>query len=146
MSADRLVGIGAAVLGIALYALAGESEAYLFPRIIALAVGLLGLAIIGTTFVTDRAPATDSAAPTRGWGTVVPAIAILIGYRWALELVGFYTAAFAAFIVIVWLYAPERATARVAAKRVAISAAFVGVLFAIFAVLLRVQTPRGFLP
>jgi len=145
MSADRLIGIGAAVLGMVLYALAGASEAYLFPRIIALAVGLLGLAVFATTFVTARSAAAEHAAATRRWGQLLPAIAILLGYRWALELVGFYTAAFAAFIVIVWLYAPERATMPGAAKRIAISAAFVGVLFAIFAVLLRVQTPRGLL-
>jgi len=145
MSVDRLVGIGAVALGIVLYTLAGESEAYLFPRIIALTIGLLGLAMTGTTIVAARATAVDSAAPTHGWGKVLPAIAILLGYRWALELVGFYTAAFAAFMVIIWLYAPERASMRGAAKRIAISAAFVGVLFAIFAVLLRVQTPRGFL-
>jgi hypothetical protein len=75
----------------------------------------------------------------------VPVLAILVGYRWAMEYVGFYTAGFGAFLVIVWLYAPEPTTARAAAKRIAVATAFVGVIFAIFSLLLRVQTPRGFL-
>lgn len=146
MSTDRLVGIGAVALGIVLYALAGESEAYLFPRFIALAIGLFGIGILASAVVTGRARSEGAARAPRGWLKLLPALAILVGYRWALEFVGFYAAAFAVFLVIVWLYAPEPATLRGAAKRIAISAAFVGVLFAIFALLLRVQTPRGFLP
>ena len=145
MSIDRLVGLGATVLGILLYALAGESDAYLFPRFIALAVGALGLAILGSTFLAARTAPSSASDVTRSWTSVVPVLAILVAYRWAMELVGFYAAAFAAFVVIVWLYSPEPTTARTAAKRVAISAVFVGVIFAVFALLLRVQTPRGFL-
>ena len=145
MSVDRLVGLGATALGILLYALAGESDAYLFPRLIALAVAGLGVAILGSAFLGGRSAPSSASDVTRSWASVVPVLVILVAYRWAMELVGFYTAAFAAFVVIVWLYAPEPMTARTAAKRVAISAAFVGVIFAIFSLLLRVQTPRGLL-
>lgn len=145
MSVDRLVGTSAAALGILLYMLAGESEAYLFPRFIALAVALFGLAIIGSTFLGARVTRSSASSSARGWTKIVPVLAILVAYRWAMEYVGFYTAAFGAFLVIVWLYAPEPTTARAAAKRIAISAAFVGVIFTIFALLLRVQTPRGLL-
>jgi hypothetical protein len=145
MSIDRLVGLGATALGILLFVLAGESDAYLFPRLIALAVAMLGLGILGSTFLGGRTAHSSASAAAHGWTKLVPVLAILVAYRWAMEFVGFYTAAFAAFVVIVWLYAPEPTTARTAAKRVAISAAFVGVIFAIFSLLLRVQTPRGFL-
>jgi hypothetical protein len=145
VKADRYVGIGAVALGVALYAMAGESEAYLFPRLIALAIGLLGLAVLGSALATAQAGSASASASARGWASVLPALAILVAYRWAMEIVGFYTAAFAVFLTIVWVYAPEPVTLRLAARRVVVSAVFVGTIYAIFALLLRVQTPRGLL-
>ena len=62
-----------------------------------------------------------------------------------MESLGFYVSAFAAFLTIVWLYAPEPVSTPVVAKRLAISAAFVAAIFVLFSVLLNVQTPRGIL-
>ena len=62
-----------------------------------------------------------------------------------METFGFYSSAFAAFLIIVWLYAPEPFSYRTASKRIAISAVFTVAIFALFSLLLRVQTPRGML-
>jgi hypothetical protein len=123
---------------------AGNPEAYLFPRIIAGGMGVLAIAILLATF--GRLAAT--AVPTRvaiPWRSTIPALAIFVGYRWALEALGFYSATFAAFLLIVSIYAPDRASVRAFVTRVAVSAAFTGVLYGLFAVALRVQTPRGLL-
>lgn len=142
MSADRIAGIGALVLGATLYALAGDSEAYLFPRIIALAIGALGLAITATS-VLQRAPELPGASAA--WLKTLPVFAVFLAYRWTMETLGFYVSAFAAFLVIVWIYAPEPFSARAAAVRVAISAAFILAIYALFSLLLNVQAPRGIL-
>ena len=142
MSADRFAGIGALVLGVTLYALAGDSEAYLFPRIIALVIGALGLAITAGS-VLQRAPQLPDASAA--WLKILPVLAVFLAYSWTMEALGFYVSAFAAFLVIVWIYAPEPFSARVAAVRVAISAAFIAAIYALFSVLLNVQTPRGIL-
>lgn len=145
MSQDRIAGIGALVLGAALYALAGESEAYLFPRNIALAIGLLGIVIAGSTLTGMIRPAAAKASTGRGWLKVLPALVVFAAYRFTMESVGFYVSAFAAFLIVVWIYAPGPVSARVAATRVAISAAFIAAIFVLFSVLLNVQTPRGLL-
>ena len=62
-----------------------------------------------------------------------------------METFGFYSSAFAAFLIVVWLYAPEPFSYRTASKRIAISAVFTLAIFALFSLLLRVQTPRGML-
>ena len=145
MSQDRIAGSAALVLGITLYALAGESEAYLFPRSIALAIGLLGLVIAGSTLTSMVRPAADRPGASSRWLAVLPVLAVFVAYRFTMEALGFYVSAFAAFLIIVWIYAPEPVSPPVAAKRLAISAAFIAVIFVLFSVLLNVQTPRGLL-
>ncbi|NIW24586.1 MAG: hypothetical protein GWN29_08495 [Gammaproteobacteria bacterium] len=145
MSPDRIAGIGALVLGVVLYALAGESEAYLFPRSIALAVGMLGLVIAGSTWTQLLRPAQTMLSVGRAWLKVLPALAVFIAYRLTMESIGFYVSAFAAFSLIVWIYAPEPVSSRAAAKRLGISAAFIAAIYVLFSVLLNVQTPRGLL-
>jgi hypothetical protein len=145
MSADRIAGLAGLALGVLLFALAGESEAYLFPRFTAIGIAVLGLAILASTVraSSGSTPVADNAGTT--WPRIVPVLLIFIVYRWAMEAIGFYTAGFAAFLAIVWIYAPEPFSVGSAVKRIAISAAFIAVIFAVFSLLLRVQTPRGIL-
>ncbi|MDH3420479.1 MAG: tripartite tricarboxylate transporter TctB family protein [Gammaproteobacteria bacterium] len=145
MNTDRLTGFGALLLGIVLYSLAGDSEAYLFPRFIAVAIGLLGAVIAAATFSRVLLPTASTSGAGRAWLKSLPVLAVFIAYRWAMETFGFYSSAFAAFLIIVWLYAPEPLSYRTASKRIAISAVFTVAIFALFSLLLRVQTPRGML-
>lgn len=147
VKADRITALVALAAAIGLYWLAASAaspEAYFFPRIIAGGMGVLAIAMLLTTFGRRAA----SAAPIRvaiPWRSTIPALAIFIGYRWALEALGFYSATFAAFFLIVSVFAPDRGSLRAILKRVAVAAAFTGVLYALFAIVLRVQTPSGLL-
>ena len=107
MSHDRIAGIGALVLGAALYTLAGDSESYLFPRNIALGIGALGLAIVAAAVIGMRPPTTATGGTGRTWLKVLPALAVFVAYALTMESLGFYASAFAAFLIIVWIYARE---------------------------------------
>lgn len=147
MSVDRMTGGVALVLAVILYWLgssASNPDAFLFPRLISIGMGLLGAAVL----VSASGQTTDASRPVRisiPWRTVIPILLIFLAYRWAMEALGFYATAFAVFLFIVSLYAPDPHSPRAIAKRVAVSAAFVGVIYLLFALLLRVQTPRGIL-
>ena len=145
MNSDRIVGIGTLSLATLLYWLAGNSEAYLFPRSISVAIGVLGLAILASTLRGSfQSPPVADRSMSAGL-RIMPVLAVFVAYRWAMEAIGFYSAAFFAFLTIAWIYAPEPFSIPAVAKRVAVSAAFVGALFALFSWLLRVRTPGGLL-
>ena len=101
--------------------------------------------IASATWIQLLRPEPNMLSANRTWLKVLPALAVFVVYRLTMESIGFYVSAFAAFLIIVWIYAPEPVSARVAAKRVAISAAFIAAIFVLFSVLLNVQTPRGML-
>ena len=147
MTADRLTGsvaLGVSVVLFWLGSAASNPDAFLFPRLISVGMGLLGIALI----VSTRRQIEKSSQPARPsvpWSTIVPALLAFLAYRWAMETLGFYVSAFLAFLFIVSFYAPDPYSPRAIGKRLAVSALFIGVLYALFALLLRVQTPRGVL-
>ena len=147
MNADRIAGVIALAAAAVIFWLgstAGSPEAYLFPRLIAIGMGALAAAILASSW-GPAAKRRRRLIPSIPWLGLVPALAIFTAYPWALETVGFYAAGLAAFLLIVTVYAPERSSPGELFKRVAVSAAFIGALYAIFALLLNVQTPRGVL-
>jgi peptidoglycan/LPS O-acetylase OafA/YrhL len=147
MNADRIAGATALAAAAVLYWLgstAGSPEAYLFPRLIAIGMGALALAILASSW-GPAARRRRRLMPSIPWLGLAPALAILTAYPWVLETVGFYAAGLAAFLAIVTVYAPRSTAPGELVKRVAVSAAFIGALYAIFALLLNVQTPRGLL-
>lgn len=147
MNADRVTGSVALVLAVVLYWLgssANNPDAFLFPRLISIGMGLLSIAILVST-ERRTTGASRPAPPSFCWITVTPILLGFFAYPWAMETIGFYATAFAAFLFIVSLYAPDPYSPRAIAKRVAVSAAFISVIYALFALLLRVQTPRGVL-
>ena len=147
MNVDRVTGSVGLVLAAVLYWLgssASNPDAFLFPRLISIGMGLLSIAIIVST--ERRTTGTSHPAlPSFSWITVIPVLLGLFAYPWAMETMGFYLTAFAVFLFIVSLYAPDPYSPKAIAKRVAVSAAFISVIYAIFALLLRVQTPQGIL-
>ena len=147
MNVDRVTGIVALVLAVVLYWLgssASNLDAFLFPRLISIGMGLLSIAILVST-ERRTTGASHAAPPSFCWITVIPVLLGFFAYPWAMETIGFYVTAFAVFLFIVSLYAPDPYSPRAIAKRVAVSAAFISVIYAVFALLLRVQTPRGVL-
>lgn len=145
MSRDRIAGAGGLGFGVLLFWLAGESEAYLFPRITAILIAMLGAVILIATLLPASRSMPDAESPGINWLRILPLLVMLVIYRWAMEIVGFYSAGFVTFLAIVWIYAPEPFSVRVAARRIVVSGCFMAAIFAIFFLLLRVQTPRGIL-
>ena len=147
MNADRVTGSSGLVLAVVLYWLgssASNPDAFLFPRLISIGMGLLSIAILVST--ERRTTGTlHPTLPSFCWITVIPVLLGFFAYPWAMETMGFYLTAFAVFLFIVSLYAPDPYSPKAIAKRVAVSAAFISLIYTVFALLLRVQTPRGIL-
>lgn len=118
------------------------AEAFLFPRLIStvfvvlagwtFAKALLGWSKVGAGF-------------TRGMVlNLLPGLAVMAVYVfWAAKSLGFYTATTAAFFILLSLYDPaSHRDARVWAKRAVITGGFMAVMYALFALLLKVYTPH----
>ena len=121
------------------------SEAFLFPRLISSVFVVLALwtfvkACMGWTKVGNGVTGRDFAnlAP----GLVVALIYIF----WAAKTLGFYTATAVAFFVLLSLYDPSsHKQFSTWVKRVIATACFVAVMYGLFALLLKVYTPREIL-
>jgi hypothetical protein len=119
------------------------AEAFLFPRIISVAfLGLaiwnmaraaLGLARVGGGI--DRTTALN----------VLPGLAIALAFVfWGATALGFYVAGTITFLAVYTIYDPSPLTSASAwLRRIVVTAVFMAVIYGLFALLLRVQTPRG---
>ena len=121
-----------------------DPEPYLFPRLVSL--GLVLLAVVALV----QAAAGGGTATGRGLTldvarAILPALVVMGGYVFhAVESLGMYTASTVAFFLIVVLYDPSPHTEiRSWLKRIAVTAGFMAVMYGLFAMLLKVQTPRG---
>ncbi len=121
------------------------AAAFLFPRLISIAFILLAvwnfvraaLGLAKTGGGIDRTTLVNLLP-----GVVVMAIYILLGAR----NLGFYAASTITFLVLYSIYDPAPLTSvRDWLKRVAISLAFMAIIYILFALTLQVQTPRGIL-
>lgn len=132
-----LVAAGASFAG-------NDDAAYLFPRLIGAA--WLGLCVVYFALRWRGAAAAanpDFAALRRA----VPGGAVIIVYAALAETVGFYLAAFCAFLALATLYdrRGQRGGWRRVGARIAVTCIIIIVLRLVFSELLRVQTPRGIL-
>lgn len=119
------------------------SDAFLFPRLISTVMIVLAVwnflrALLGLAKVGDG---LDSQTVRR----VAPgAIVMIVLVYFAAKMLGFYVASYLAFLCVYSLYDPASHTAfRSWIKRLSITAAFMSVIYALFTLLLKVQTPRG---
>lgn len=118
------------------------AEAFLFPRLIStifvvLAVWTFVKAILGWTKVGHGVSRRDFV-----W--LLPGLIIALIYIfWAAKAVGFYTAGTIAFFMLLSFYDPApHGEAKTWIKRVTITAGFLAVMYGLFAMLLKVYTPR----
>ena len=71
---------------------------------------------------------------------------MLVYVIFAAEFLGFYLGSFVAFLMLYALYDPQgHGEAQRWVRRVIISAGFITVMYLLFALVLKVQTPRGIL-
>lgn len=118
------------------------SEAFLFPRLISTVFVVLALwtfakACLGWTKV---GAGVSSAAFMR----MLPGLIVALVYIfWAAKGLGFYTATTIAFFILFSLYDPAPHTALKSwIRRAFITACFITVMYGLFAMLLKVYTPR----
>ena len=121
---------------------AQPSEAFLFPRLIATVFVVLALwtfakALLGRTRV-------GRGLTPRQIVNLAPGLVVALVYVfWAAKGLGFYTATAAAFFILLSLYDPApRNALKSWVKRLIITACFMAVMYALFASLLKVYTPR----
>lgn len=119
------------------------SEAFLFPRMIASVMLLLALwnfirASLGMARVGEGLTRQEV-------GVIAPGLCVIVLLVYvAARYLGFYSASWLAFLSIYSLYDPaSHASPAVWVKRVLITTAFLCVIYALFSLLLQVQTPRG---
>ena len=121
----------------------GDPQPYLFPRLFSVVmVALAGVALFRALRGANR---TGTVMGARQMTRIVPVIVAMLLYVFALiPLLGFYTAAAVSFFAIYTIYDPESHLSPMTwAKRVVITAGFIGLIYVVFALGLRVQTPRA---
>lgn len=120
-----------------------DPEPYLFPRLVALGlVFLSGLALFQA--VTGKGQRTAGLS-TEIIVNVAPALVVMLGFVfYAIEFLGMYTASTLAFLILQILYDPSpHGEIKTWVKRVLVTAGFMVVMYGLFSLLLKVQTPRG---
>lgn len=118
------------------------AEAFLFPRLIAtvfvvLAVWTFIKACLGWTKV-------GSGINMRQFTNLLPGLVVALIYIfWAARGLGFYTATTITFFILLTLYDPaSHREVKTWVKRAIITACFMAVMYGLFALLLKVFTPR----
>lgn len=119
------------------------ADAFLFPRLISVAMFILavwnfaraamGIAKVGVGFTKDLLV------------KVAPGIVVALIYVFYLaKTFGFYTSSFFVFVLLFAIYDPAPHTKLVSwGKRILVAIIFMMIMYGLFNLLLKVQTPRG---
>mgnify|MGYP001958470992 FL=1 len=119
------------------------ADAFLFPRLIA----IFFISLAGWNFVravTGLAKVGEG-LDGPGFVNILPGLLVMIIHVFfAAKTLGFYLASTIAFLIIFTIYDPAPLSNRNAwIRRIIITALFMAVMHALFALVLKVQTPRG---
>ncbi len=121
------------------------AEAFLFPRLISTAFVVLA----GWTFLKALLgwSKVGTGVSMRMAVNLAPGLFIsLIYIFWLAKALGFYTATTICFFILLTLYDPApHNEVKVWVKRAVITACFIAVMYSVFALLLKVYTPREIL-
>ena len=142
-SIPALIVLGIAVAVAVISFTQQPADVFVFPRLVSIFFVILALwnaarAVLGLSKVGAGLSAGEAL-------NILPGALVMIALIYgAAKFFGFYAASSVAFLVIATLYDPAKFTSlRAWLVRIAVSGAFMGVIYLLFAVLLRVQTPRG---
>ena len=120
-----------------------DPQPYLFPQLFSGVMVVLALIVVVRALRgVDR---TAAGIGGRTFRNIAPGLAVMLFYVFGLaEWLGFYSAAFLAMLVLYSLYDPSpHRSMRSWAVRLAVTAGFVAVIYAVFAQGLKVHTPDG---
>ncbi len=122
-----------------------DPQPYLFPQLLSGFMVVLSLmALLRALRGRNR---TGAGIGGGQFLNIAAGLAVMLVYVFALaEWLGFYSAAFLAMLTLYSLYDPQpHDKARTWAVRLTVTAGFVAVIYAVFALGLKVQTPQGIL-
>ena len=138
--ATVLVAISLSILLVVASFSGGNSEAYLFPRIITSTMLVLSLILLIQHFYEKNHPIKKiNIAKLAPFFTLI-IIFILLG-----ENLGFYLCASLMFLTICYFYYPEKKDVKKVLFFLLIGALFMMAIYFLFTFLLKVQVPRFFL-
>lgn len=118
-----------------------DDAAATFPRVVIIIMGILSALLLIQSLIMGRAKAENG--EKYPIGRFIFLFLLIVVYLYIMEMVGFYLSAFLFFVAVTFTLGRTTLTPKSAGWRVFTSAAFTGVLFLLFKVLLEVQTPRG---
>lgn len=120
-----------------------DPQPYLFPQLFSGV--MVALALIVAYRAVQGLDRTAAGIGRWTFRNIAPGLAVMLIYVFALaEWLGFYAAAFLAMFVLYSLYDPNsHRRVRSWAVRLAVTAGFIAVIYAVFAQGLKVHTPEG---
>ena len=138
--ASVLVAISLSILLAVASFSGGNSEAYLFPRIITSIMLVLSLLLLIQHFYEKNHPIKKINIAKLTPFFILIIIFVLLG-----ENLGFYLCASLMFLTICYFYYPEKKDVKKVLFFLLIGAAFMMAIYFLFTFLLKVQVPRFFL-
>lgn len=124
-----------------------DPNAITFPRVVITIMLILGVLLGLQGWITAKTAAAkkDEAVQPYPFKSILIALAGILIYFAIMEAVGFYFSGFLFFLILTLVLQEEKVTLKKALVRAGAGAAFMGVLFVLFNMILAVQTPRGIL-
>ncbi len=122
-----------------------DPQPYLFPQLIS--VIMVALALAATARAVRGLNRTGIGIGRGKFLNIAPGLAVMLVHVFVLaDWLGFYAAAFLGMLTLYALYDPSPHLApRTWAVRLAVTLGFVAIVYAVFALGLKVQTPQGIL-
>lgn len=116
-------------------------EAYLFPLIVSIALFLLS----GFLLARELLGIYTSDIEAMGLLKLLPVLGLFIAYLYAIEWLGMYSSSMLALFLIAFIYHPPTTLVVRAKSSALVAILFIGAMYILFSVLLKVQTPIGLL-
>jgi hypothetical protein len=120
-----------------------EGRAREFPRVVILITGGLSVLLFLQSLIIKKVQETEG--KPFPWGRFLFMFGLILVYLYFMESVGFYVSAFLFFILVTLIFGRKELNVGKAASRIGMSVVFTGVLYLLFKVILKVQTPSGVL-
>jgi len=117
-----------------------DAETYLFPRIIAVVLAILAIAL----FIKNSTSVESNRKSNGYFADIWPGLLVGFIFLLVMENLGFYVSSFAAFLAILLLYGKrDSRNVKALLKKSSISLVFMMILYFLFWQGLHVRTPTG---
>jgi len=143
MKRDIVVAVLCLAASVFLYYTLGwidEGRARQFPGVVLIIMAVLSALLLLQELLIKGAKEKGKPFP---WSTFSVMFGLIVLYLALMERIGFYTSGFLFFVAAMLYFGREKLTPRWAFTRVVVSGVFMTVIYLLFNVLLKVQTPSG---